>query len=159
MSEGERASEGSRMKIDGIPVRDADRVIILHISEQDARGRSKDPRNCAAAKAACRVDGVKEARVYRSRTFLLIERANGMPCWVRLHTPERLQKEIVAFDRGGKFEPGDYVLRPMPPAGRLGADQRIRPSKQNGGSKKRRPHRLGGIREVAPVDREAGKKK
>jgi hypothetical protein len=148
------------MKIDGIPVRDAHHVIMLHISEQDARGRSKDPRNCAAARAACRLRGVKEARVYRSRTFLLIERANGIHYWVRLHTPERLQKEIVAFDRGGTFEPGDYVLRPMPPAGQLGADRRVRPLKQSGGSsKKRTPHRLGGIREVAAVDRELGKKK
>jgi hypothetical protein len=61
----------------------------------------------AAAKAACRINGVGEARVYRSRTFLLLERASGKPIWMRFHVPIRLRAEIVSFDRGGSFEPGD----------------------------------------------------
>jgi hypothetical protein len=55
----------------------------------------------------------------------------------------RLQAEIVSFDRGGSFEPGDYTLVPMPPAAHLGVAAT--------GAK---PHRFGNVREGAQFQHE-----
>jgi hypothetical protein len=40
--------------------------------------------------------------------------------WVRYRIPQSVIREIVAFDRGGSFEPGMYALMPPSPAYRLG---------------------------------------
>ena len=53
--------------------------------------------------------GASEARVHTGRTYVKINEE-----WMRYNTPVSLQKEIVAFDRGGSFEPGEYELRPLP---------------------------------------------
>ena len=39
---------------------------------------------------------------------------------MRYTTPALLQREIVSFDRDGKFEPGVYELKPISPSNRLG---------------------------------------
>jgi hypothetical protein len=39
--------------------------------------------------------------------------------WLRYATPPSLKAEIISFDRGGAFYPGDFRLHPMPAALRL----------------------------------------
>lgn len=90
---------------------DAKGKLVIHITKSDvARGNVKDAKTCAAAKALCRADDVEAAQVYIGRTY--VKRAGK---WVRYATPPSLRNEIIAFDRGGTFEPGDYTLTPVQP--------------------------------------------
>lgn len=101
-------------KIDGLPVRNLTKPIILHIEEQDCRrGTKKAPAACAAAIAAVRtIDNVTEARVHIGRIFLKV----GNKYWLRGKTTGALRTEIVSFDRGGNFEPGTYKIKPLSPS-------------------------------------------
>lgn len=100
-----------RMKINGLPVKNAKKPVLLHILPKDiSASKSKKPDNCAAAVACKRQLGATEARVHVGRTFL---RFNGH--WERYYTSRALRAEIVAFDRGGKFEPGEYMLQRLSP--------------------------------------------
>jgi hypothetical protein len=103
-----------RNSIGGKPVVNAKRGIKLHISATDTRtGRTKDPGACAAAKAAVReVPNCIAARIHLGRAYLLLNDGK----WRRYKTPEALRGEVIAFDRGGKFEPGEYKLMPMSPS-------------------------------------------
>lgn len=100
--------------INGKPVVNAKKTVTLHISAMDAKkGNVKDPGACAAARAAMRaVPNCVAARIHIGRAYLL--GSNGK--WLRFKTPESLRGEIIAFDRGGKFQPGEYTLRPMSPS-------------------------------------------
>src|ERR1700688_196644 len=99
------------MKIKGLPVRDATKKIKLVISPSDAKfGSSKEPGMCAAAKACLRqVPHCSEARVHIARTYLKIG-----DHWLRFQTAEALRDQIITFDKGGKFDPGEYYLNPLP---------------------------------------------
>ena len=101
------------MKISGLRVVDAKRDQTIRITNRDVKkGGVKDPATCAAA-LACRRDlQSAEAQVHIGRTYVKQGRK-----WVRYVTPASLKYEIVAFDRGGKFEPGEYVL--LAPRGAL----------------------------------------
>lgn len=100
--------------IDGIDVVDAHKKVVLHISPRDINSaRVKNPASCAAARACVRDLNCKEARVHLSRVFL---KMRGK--WVRYNTPGSLRAEIIAFDRGGKFSPGEYTLMAPPPSHR-----------------------------------------
>jgi len=97
------------MEINGKKVVDATRGARIVITERDAReGANKSPSSCAAARAAKRdVPECISARVHIGRVYIETPKQ-----WVRYFTPERLRTEIVAFDRGGSFEPGEYELKP-----------------------------------------------
>lgn len=100
-----------RDKIDGIPVKDALRAITLEIDRKDISSADrKKPETCVAA-AACHahLGKVKDVRVHLSRIFILREKAEF---WERYETPKALRAEIIAFDRGGRFMPGTFELRP-----------------------------------------------
>jgi hypothetical protein len=97
------------MEIAGKKVVDAKRSAKILITKRDVvAGDNKNPSSCAAALAAKRdVPECLSARVHIGRVY--IEHKDK---WVRYFTPEALRTEIVAFDRGGSFQPGEYVLRP-----------------------------------------------
>ena len=101
--------------IDGMPVVDADKPVTIHITQADCeRGSKKDPMRCAAALALKRVTGCDETRVHLACTYLRFGNK-----WRRYATPPSLKAEIISFDRGGGFYPGDFRLRPMSPTLRL----------------------------------------
>ena len=134
----------TRMQIEGLPVKDARKSVILQITTSDVkRGRVKSPENCAAAIACKRQLGASEAHVHKSRTYL---RFNGH--WVRYLTPASLQAEIVAFDRGGKFEPGEHRLTKMQPSRAWGKKRGPGTSKSK---KKQGYHVVKNIRPMALV--------
>ena len=88
---------------------DAKKPMVIHITKSDVRnGSLKDSSSCAAAKAICRQTACEAAKVYIGRTYI---KQDGK--WVRYATPPSLRNEIIAFDRGGQFEPGDYTLAPV----------------------------------------------
>ena len=99
----------------GKPIVNATEPLPFRVTDDDAkRAVPKDPERCAAALGLLRViPGVLSVRVQRSRTFVEFE--NRIE---RYETPEAIRTELVALDRGGKFQPDDYSLRPLPPSAR-----------------------------------------
>lgn len=110
----------TKMKINGAPVVDADGKLKVAITKTDVRvGSLKNARACAAAVALCRQTGCDAARVHLARTYV---KKSGT--WTRYFTPPALRAEIIAFDRGGAFEPGEYELKPIQPIVRFGSPAR-----------------------------------
>lgn len=101
--------------IEGKPVVNGSRRVTLHVSEREAKfGSSKNPADCAAARAAIReVPNCTKARIHLGRAYLYDERKKH---WKRYKTTDGLRSEIIAFDKGGSFEPGEYDLRPLSPS-------------------------------------------
>lgn len=131
------------MKINGLPVTDASKKLAVHITKRDVSlGATKDPGGCAAARAIVRQTGCQQARVHIGRTYIKFDNK-----WVRYATPPALRSEIVAFDRGGDFEPGDYTLHAIPPAKQKGIQQGTAhtKSKYRAGAPKRHNHILTGV--------------
>ena len=94
------------MEINGKKVVDATKPISIHITQRDTTdGANKDPAGCAAARAVKRDLHCVSARVHIGRVYVETPKQ-----WVRYHTPRSLRTEIIAFDRGGSFEPGEYKL-------------------------------------------------
>jgi hypothetical protein len=111
--------------IDRKPVVDADKPVTLQITQADCkRGSKKDPTRCAAALALKRATGCDECRVHIACTYLRFGDK-----WLRYATPPSLKAEIISFDRGGGFYPGDFRLHPMP------ASNRLKPIRQKPGPK------------------------
>lgn len=105
-----------RMKIGGAKVIDGLKPLKIRITAEDVRkGAQKNATSCAAARALCR-EGFTEARVHAARTY--VKQPDGT--WLRYVTRPALRSEIVAFDRGGNFEPGEYHLSPIQPAEQIG---------------------------------------
>ncbi len=105
------------MRINGYAVQDAKRKMVIHVTDYDVReGAKKNSNACAAARAIMRESGCDLAKVHANRTY--IKRGTK---WYRYQTPNSLTKEIVAFDRGGTFEPGEYTLIPLKASQRQGA--------------------------------------
>lgn len=97
------------MEINGKKVVDATRAAKITITKRDTvDGDNKSPGACAAARAARRdIPECINARVHIGRVYVETQSK-----WIRYFTPEALRTEIVAFDRGGTFQPGEYQLRP-----------------------------------------------
>jgi hypothetical protein len=110
--------------IDGLPIVDAKKPLTLTIIDNDINKASiKEPADCAVARACRRQFMAKEVRVHLARVYLRTNKGN----WVRYMTPRYLRSEIIAFDRGGKFMPGEFKLAPPNPADRLGAKRKTGP--------------------------------
>lgn len=122
------------LKIDGLPVKDGKKSIVISISDRDVKnGTLKKPNSCAAALCCKRELGATEAHVHTSRVYL---RFNGH--WQRYLTSAALRAEIVAFDRGGRFEPGEYRLIRMQPS----RQNDVSRTKKRGKGKKRQPYHM-----------------
>lgn len=105
-------------EIDGLPVIDATEPLALTVGPRDIKGASrKEPGQCAIARACRRQLHVHEVRIHLSRTYLRTNSNN----WVRYVTPKSARDEIIAFDRGGEFEPVQLTLSPVWKSERLGA--------------------------------------
>lgn len=116
------------MKISGRDVVDATEPIQVTINKRDITlGKKKNAHGCAAAIALCREHHADEAVVHFSRAY--VRRGNT---WYRYRVPQMLRSEVVAFDRGGEFQPGDYLLKAIEPAHKLNSRKRRNSSK--GGS-------------------------
>lgn len=134
-----------RMKIGGGKVVDGLKPIEIRITKDDVRaGALKSASACAAARALCR-EGFTEARVHAGRTY--VKQKDGT--WLRYQTTPALRSEIVAFDRGGKFEPGTYRLTPIQPSQSIGARAKRKGynyTKKSSSGPKRKNHVTTGIR-------------
>lgn len=102
-----------KMEINGKKVVDAKRKAVIHITQTDTvKGATKDPGACAAARAAKRdIVDCLSARVHIGCVYIEHEKK-----WERYTTPPALRSEIIAFDRGGSFQPGEYMLNAPSPS-------------------------------------------
>jgi hypothetical protein len=126
-------------EIDGKPVINAKRAITLNIIKNDiAKADPKEPADCAVARACRRELHAKEVRVHLGRVYLRSNESN----WVRYLTPKAMRAEIIAFDRGGSFEPGEFQLAPPPPSKQTGKRQSKSNSRKARGSAKRKPYHI-----------------
>jgi hypothetical protein len=111
MAKTKSAIKDKTARIGGLPIRNLKKALVLNITENDCRkGNKKTPNSCAAALSAKRLPGVSEARIYLNRVMLKIGRV-----WYRGVTPKGLRTEIVSFDRGGKFHPGEFTIGAISP--------------------------------------------
>jgi hypothetical protein len=141
---------GNIRQIDGYPVVDADEPLVLEVKQLDVkRGEPQTPECCAIARACKRSLEIIEARVHLSRTYL--RTSNGE--WLRYFTPQSARTEIVAFDRGGGFQPRTFVF-PAPPLGnRLGDRAGYQERSHKRTNKKRTPaYHMEGLRTWAKGD-------
>lgn len=121
--------------IEGLPVVDAKKDLKIQITLLDVKNSKKsDPANCAAA-VACKRQTHKEVRVYLTKTYIKIGNH-----WTRFHTPERISREIIAFDRGSNFVPGIYEIKAPVGMERLGCRTKI--SKIHTQNKKLQVHHM-----------------
>ena len=133
-------------EIDGLPVLDGKRTLVIHVTRRDIRGASpRDPSDCAVARACRRELDVLEARVHLSRTYLRTNDTN----WLRYVTPKAIRDELIAFDRGGRFEPVETALRPIWPSEVQGTKRKSGPRK-DAGKPRRTPYVVKNIR-GAPI--------
>lgn len=129
-------------EIDGYPILDAKRSITLHITKGDCNNADpKQPSTCAAARTIRRELKAIDCRVHLGRIYIRQNKGN----FQRYETPKALRNEIIAFDRGGEFAPGEYVLKPLPISQQTGKRQGSKPkfkhSRNNPNRKKRKsPH-------------------
>jgi hypothetical protein len=135
------------MQIAGLKVVDPRGKVTLHITKADiTKGNTKDPAGCAAARCIMReVPECIEARVHLGRTYIKTKDK-----WLRYQTPGSLRSEIIAFDRGGVFEPGVYTLCPMSPTNQLGKQQGSNKSQSKRvkvSPKRKSPHTVTGVRQ------------
>lgn len=101
--------------LEGLPVVDGTKDIVFSVTKTDVSGAvKKNPAKCAAANAGRR-ELKTDVRVFLTRTYV-----KGKDRWERYITPESASREIVAFDRGSEFEPGEYVLKAPTATQRLG---------------------------------------
>ena len=135
-------------KFEGLPVVDATRALELHVQQRDVdRKQRKNPAKCALA--ACSERQFKtEARVYMSRAY--VKSADGTH-WTRYTVPTSAQREITAFDRGARFEPGIYRLGAPSPSAQLGAYERRGGAKTKTGKAPRPIHFSINVRPRAPL--------
>ena len=115
-------------QIDGLPVVDAKKPLKLEITRADCKlATRKNPGCCAVAKACGRELKITGVRVHLSRLYLLAGKA-----WTRYIVHSSLRQEIIAFDRGGKFQPGIYTFAAPEPSRRIGAKIKTGPKLTKG---------------------------
>ena len=124
---------------------DAERGAKIEVTPLDAKSKGvKDHAECAFAQACkrqMRLDGVI---ISRSVAYLVKGKMAR-----RFLLPSSVSREVVSFDRGAGFEPGEYLLSPISPARKLGrsTSESTAPRSGNGKPKKFR-HLTANVRAV-----------
>lgn len=126
-------------------VTDADDDLVVEVTAQDVKHSSKkDHIRCAMAVATQRQLHSTGMIVSPSMAYVVTKKHA-----VRFRLPEAIRKEIVSFDRGAGFEPGQYKLEKPPKSARLGSRSERTESKSKNHSssgKKRFVHLTQGLR-------------
>lgn len=88
-------------------VTDAHKSAVIEVTKADARpaGRNKH-QDCAVAVACKRKFHLDGVVISRAIAYLIKKKTA-----TRYLVPQGVQRELIAFDRGGKFYPGEYELQ------------------------------------------------
>lgn len=124
---------------------DAERNARIEVTSKDeATSRKKSHKGCAMAVACKRKFHLDGVIISVNRAYLVKgDRAR------RFQLPPSVSREVVSFDRGGGFEPGDYELSKVGEGTKLGVSRNI---KSNGskhshvGATAKMSHKTGGVR-------------
>jgi hypothetical protein len=112
-------------------VKDAKKHLVIKVTEKDIKqAQQKDHIDCAMA-VACKKGQGADGVIMAIKTAYIIKDDQA----VRYKLPERTAREIVAFDKGGRFSPGEYELKAPSKFQKLGAS--TRPSGKKPYKKKR----------------------
>lgn len=104
-------------------VTDAKSDALVHVTKRDVDWASKkNHSHCALARACEAMVGVDAAIISRATAYLVYGKVA-----IRYRLPTATINEVVAFDRGGDFMPGEYLLKAPGKSAKLGAG-RNRPS-------------------------------
>ena len=114
------------------------------VTAADEKASKKMDHDSCAMAVACKrelkVDGVIISR----KTAYLIKGTKA----TRYELPESVSREVVSFDRGGGFAPGDYNMRPPSESRRLGVMRGGNGARNGNGKPIRRQHKTSNIRAV-----------
>jgi len=123
---------------------DASRNARIEVTKHDETvSKRKSHKTCAMAVACKREFNLDGVIISANRAYLI--KGNQAR---RFELPPSVTKEVVSFDRGGGFEPGEYELSKVTPSARL--DRVVKSAKHDNRSRTRPErkfsHRTGGIR-------------
>lgn len=120
-------------KIDGEPVANGMTRLRVEVTKADIeKGQPLNQNACAIAVACVRqLKNVVAAKVHKGRLYLKFE---GQARWRRWTVPEYATREIVAFDRGGRFVPQLIDFSPPP----ITVLARYRPARKTSGKRRKR---------------------
>lgn len=146
-------------EINGKPVINGKRRITLHVSPRDTIATPRHPGDCAAARAAVReIPNCIDARIHLGRCYVYDSKRQ---VWQRYKTSDSLRTEVCAFDKGGKFEPGEYDMIPLAPSDLDRSNYKYPKAKRHAGGsgerstnqhkKPRRLHVVKGVRHRATI--------
>lgn len=87
-------------------VKDASRNVTIEVTKKDINSSQvKNLKSCAIAQACKRAMHLDGVVISRSIAYLVKDKHA-----IRYVLSDAATKEIIAFDRGGSFEPGEYKL-------------------------------------------------
>lgn len=89
---------------------DATRQAPIEVTKRDAEAKGKKDHTACALAVACKrkfhLDGVLISRC----VAYLVKGKQAR----RFHVPHSISREVVSYDRGAEFSPGQYVLKAVP---------------------------------------------
>lgn len=95
---------------------DAKHAVEITVNAKDCKsGEALNPSECALAKAVKRQFHADAAIIGLGASYII----KGSKA-TRFHTPERIRREIISFDRHNDFAEGSYQLTRKSPTLRLG---------------------------------------
>ena len=137
---------GHNRQLDGLPIVDAAAPLKITILQEDVITSDRQVAdNCVMARACRRALRCDEVRVHLSRVYVRMKRGKQ---WTRYDTPPALAREIIAWDRGGTFDPGSFILK-VPRKRTTGQQQgsETNQTKKKGDQTPRRaPHHIRNVR-------------
>jgi hypothetical protein len=102
-----------------MPIIDATETVLIEVTKRDVNSElaeRQSPSSCLLARACKRDMEAVQVRVHLTRIYVLKDKQ-----WHRFIASRNLETEIVVFDRGGDFQPGQYLLRRPQKSQQLGA--------------------------------------
>lgn len=122
-------------------VKDARSDIEIEVTKADGQASPKDHKNCAIARACKRGLNLDGAVVSRSVVYLVKDDEA-----TRYLIPNAVAREMVAFDRGAGFAPGEYELK-RPASHKMGPGTHSRKPRKPGSRPRGKPrHQTAGLR-------------
>lgn len=119
-------------------VKDASSSVSVTVTKADANAIVKSHKDCAMARACRRGLDLDGAVISRSIAYLV----KGDVA-TRYRVPEAVAREIVAFDRGAGFAPGEYELQKPGVTYALGKDQKPHTQRRTTGNRTGKPNPKG----------------
>jgi hypothetical protein len=100
-------------------VQDATEDLTMEVTKADCASKAvKDHQACAMAVACKRKLHLDDVIISRSMAYLVRGKVA-----TRYELPETVSREVIAFDRGGAFQPGEYELVKPEPYNALGSSR------------------------------------